>query len=77
MCIRDRAETWGIDGNESFSIELNNSLEPRGNVNVTIKKQDGSEISKKVLCRIDSPVEPDYYKDGGILRHVLRVKAFG
>jgi aconitate hydratase len=41
-------------------------------VRVTVEKSDGETVEFTTTCRIDSPVEVDYYRHGGILQYVLR-----
>lgn len=65
-------EELGLDGTETFHIELNDQLEPRQPVIVTARKSDGSEVHFTTVCRIDTPVEIKYYRNGGILHSVLR-----
>jgi aconitate hydratase len=65
-------ETLGLDGTEIFDISLSNDLKPRQAVEVTARKEDGTEIFFTALCRIDTPVEIEYYRNGGILHKVLR-----
>ena len=62
----------GLTGEESFSIELDNRLQPRSTLTMTVTKPDGSSSTIEVLCRIDTPVEVDYFRNGGILQTVLR-----
>ena len=68
--------TWqslGIDGSETIAIEgLSNDLQPRSRVEVTATKPDGTEIHFPATVRIDTPVEMQYYRNGGILPTVLR-----
>ena len=64
--------TLGLDGTETFDIALDDNLKPRQAVEVTAKKADGSQVFFTTLCRIDTPVEIDYYRNGGILHKVLR-----
>ena len=70
------AETLGLDGSELFDIELPDEIEPRGLVRVRATKTQGpdagSSIEFNTLCRIDTPVEVEYYRHGGILHSVLR-----
>ena len=68
----ESAASLGLTGQETFDIELTNSLEPREMVRVTAKKPDGTKIEFSCTCRIDTPVEVDYYRNGGILHTVLR-----
>ena len=67
-------ETWqslGLTGWESFDI-LTDSLKPRGQVSVKATAADGQVRQFDALVRIDTPVELDYYRNGGILPTVLR-----
>lgn len=66
------AESLGLQGNEQFDISLSDSLSPRQSLTVVAKRQDGSQQSFEVTCRIDTPVEVEYYRHGGILQMVLR-----
>jgi aconitate hydratase len=68
----ESAETLGLDGTETFSIPVTDDVTPRQTLTVTAKKTDGNETSFEVLVRIDTPVEVDYYRNGGILHNVLR-----
>lgn len=68
----DSAESLGLDGTESFSIAVDDQLKAQQELQVTAKKSDGSSVEFNVLCRIDTPVEVDYYRNGGILQTVLR-----
>jgi len=79
LCFRDgeSADTLGLDGTESFSIALDDSLQPRQTVTVVARHPAGKETSFDTLCRIDTPVEVDYYRNGGILHTVLRNMARG
>ena len=66
-------EGLGIAGNESFSIAVDDTLEPLQDVEVTVFGADGAKKKTfAVTCRIDTPVEVDYYRNGGILHTVLR-----
>ncbi len=69
-------ETWqslGLNGEESFDIpDLGNSIQPRSTLKVIAKRDDGSHVEFEVSVRIDTPVEVEYYKNGGILQKVLR-----
>ena len=66
-------QTLGLDGTETFNIpELGNDLKARTEVEVVANKPDGSEIRFTASVRIDTPVEIEYYRNGGILQKVLR-----
>jgi aconitate hydratase len=62
----------GLDGTETFDISLDDSLKPRQAVEVAATKADGTPVRFTALCRIDSPIEVEYYRNGGILHKVLR-----
>ncbi|MEW5986302.1 MAG: aconitate hydratase AcnA [Chloroflexota bacterium] len=67
------AASLGLDGNESYStVGLNDDLQPGQDVTVRAVKADGRLITFQTTCRIDTPVEVVYYKNGGILQTVLR-----
>jgi aconitate hydratase len=69
----DNPDTLGLDGSEFYStIGLNDDLSPGQEITIKATKQDGSEISFQTICRIDTPVEVEYYRNGGILQAVLR-----
>ncbi|MFT4059136.1 MAG: aconitate hydratase AcnA [Legionella sp.] len=61
-----------LKGNERISINLSDSLTPGAIVPVTIERANGKVEHIKVLCRIDTADELEYYKNGGILQYVLR-----
>lgn len=63
----------GLDGNETFDFpSLGDDLKPRSTIKVVATKQDGEKIEFDAVVRIDTPVEMDYYRNGGILQTVLR-----
>lgn len=67
------AETLGLDGTETFSLTgLSNDIKPRQEVNLEITRKDGSTETVPVIVRIDTPIEVEYYRHGGILPFVLR-----
>ena len=69
------ADSLGLDGTESFMIAIDESLQPRQMVEVTALHENGTTTSFETLCRIDTPVEVEYYRNGGILHTVLRKMA--
>ena len=71
------AASLGLDGTESFEIDLDDSLQPRQTVHVTATRADGTTVDFDTVCRADTPVEIDYLKNGGILHTVLRRMATG
>jgi len=65
-------KTLGLTGEEVFHIEGLRDLRPRQEVVVRAVRPDGSEFTFRTIARIDTPVEVEYYRNGGILQTVLR-----
>jgi aconitate hydratase len=65
-------KTLGLDGTETYTIEGLRDLRPRDHVTCTIVRAGGKTDSVRLLARIDTPVELDWYRHGGILPYVLR-----
>ncbi len=69
----DNSQTLGVKGDEEFEIVgLEAEIKPQQDVTLVIRRRDGSAQRVPVLLRIDTPIEVDYYKHGGILPYVLR-----
>ena len=68
----ESAESLGLDGTETFHIPVGDDLKPGQDVEVTATKEDGTDVRFTTICRLDTPVEVDYYRHGGILHYVLR-----
>jgi len=68
----DTPKSLGLTGTEIFDISIGNTVVPACDVTVTAKRDDGTTIEFATTCRLDTPVEIDYYKNGGILQTVLR-----
>lgn len=69
----ENQETLGLDGSESYDISgISEDLTPGKIVNVNATKPDGSQVAFKAKLRLDSGVDVEYYKHGGILNYVLR-----
>ena len=68
----DSVDTLGIKGDEQFDIAVPADIRPQQELKLVIRRKDGSVREVPVLCRIDTPIEVDYYKHGGILPFVLR-----
>jgi len=67
------AESLGLTGRETFDIlGLSDDIKPRQELTVKATKEDGTVITFNVIARLDTPVDVDYYKNGGILPTVLR-----
>ena len=65
--------TFGLTGREEYSIEgIAEGLTPRKRVTVRARRDDGTEAAFAAIARLDSPIEIDYYRHGGILQYVLR-----
>ena len=66
-------QTLGLDGTEVYAtVNLSDDLKPLQDVTVRAESADGRVITFETTCRIDTPVEIDYYRNGGILHTVLR-----
>jgi aconitate hydratase len=70
----ESAETFGLTGKETFTVQVDETVKPRDLVKVTVVFEDGTEKSFEVVARFDSEVEIEYYRHGGILPMVLRNK---
>jgi aconitate hydratase len=69
----DNAQRLGLTGNETFTITgIASDLTSGKEVDVIAKREDGSEINFKAIARLDSTIEIEYYRHGGILQYVLR-----
>lgn len=69
----ENAKTLGLDGSEEYEIiGIEEGLYPGKILTVRAKKPDGRVIEFKVKARLDTPIEVEYYRHGGILRYVLR-----
>ena len=62
-----------LTGDETISITgIENGITPRMDINMTITRKDGATETVKLMCRIDTLDEVEYYKNGGVLNYVLR-----
>ncbi|QBO59102.1 aconitate hydratase AcnA [Chryseobacterium salivictor] len=69
----DTAENLGLTGTEIFSIiGIASDIKPLKEIEITAKTENGSEIKFMVIARLDSLIEIEYYRNGGILQYVLR-----
>jgi aconitate hydratase len=67
------AQTLGLDGTETYDIVgLGEDLKPRQELTLRITRKAGSSTDVTVKVRIDTPIEVDYYRHGGILPFILR-----
>ncbi|MCU0765246.1 MAG: aconitate hydratase, partial [Burkholderiaceae bacterium] len=69
----DSAASLGIAGDETFDIMgLEREIKPQQDATLVIRRPDGSSRTVSLTLRIDTPIEVDYYRHGGILPFVLR-----
>jgi aconitate hydratase len=67
------AQTLNLDGSERFDLpEIDDSLRPRQETALVIHRQTGKSETVPVTVRVDTPIEVEYYRNGGILLYVLR-----
>jgi aconitate hydratase len=64
--------TLRLDGTETFDIEGIAAVRPRSELECTITRKNGSKEVVKLLCRIDTADEVEYYRNGGIMPYVIR-----
>ena len=62
----------GIQGDETFDIQIPEVLKPQQDITMVIRSKDGATRKVTLLSRIDTAIEVDYYRHGGILPFVLR-----
>ena len=68
-------QTWeslGLSGHESFDIPVDDNVKPSQEITVTATDENGKKTQFTATVRLDTPVEVDYYRNGGILQTVLR-----
>jgi aconitate hydratase len=68
----ENADSLGLDGTETYDIDVDDELRPRQDVRVKATRSDGSTVEFVATCRCDTPVEVEYLRNGGILHMVLR-----
>ncbi len=68
----EKLETFALDGTETYSIPVPDDLTPGQDVTVNVTKGDGEAVSFTVTCALNTPIEVEYYRHGGILNYVLR-----
>jgi aconitate hydratase len=68
----DSAASLGIKGDETFDIVGLDTLKPQQDIKLVITRKDGSRQEVNLLLRIDTAIEVDYFRHGGILPYVLR-----
>jgi aconitate hydratase len=68
----DTADTLGLTGKETYLVHVDDTLRPRQDIRVDVIDDKGQTRILMMTCRVDTPVEVDYYRNGGILQTVLR-----
>jgi len=71
----ESAQSLGLDGTEVFDIDVPEDLQPRQVIHVLARRDGGKVIEFDTICRVDTPVEVEYLRNGGILHTVLRKMA--
>ncbi|HUO47039.1 MAG TPA: aconitate hydratase AcnA [Acidimicrobiia bacterium] len=70
--LGESATSYGLDGTETFSIEVPDTLTPRHDLVVKAVRDSGEEVTITLVARVDTPIEVEYLRHGGILHFVLR-----
>ncbi|MBN1540852.1 aconitate hydratase, partial [candidate division KSB1 bacterium] len=68
----ETAQTLQLTGKESYTMEIDDNLQPRQTIRVRCISPNGRESGFDAICRIDTRIEIDYYRHGGILPAVVR-----
>jgi len=68
----ESAAALGLTGHETYTIYVDDSLQPRQDVQVDVTDTRCNVRTIALTCRADTPIEVDYYRNGGILQAVLR-----
>jgi len=66
------AASLGLDGTESYDVGLDDGLQPRSPIRIEARRADGTTVEFAATARVDTPVEVEYLRHGGILAMVLR-----
>jgi aconitate hydratase len=69
----ESADSLGLTGHEIFDLDgLDDAIQPQSRVAVRASRADGSTITFQTIARLNTPIEVEYYRHGGILHFVLR-----
>jgi aconitate hydratase len=69
----ETARTYGLTGYETYDIKgVTKDLRPGKDIPVSVTRNEGDNFTFNATCRLDSPIEVEYYRNGGILQTVLR-----
>jgi aconitate hydratase len=71
----DDVDTLGLDGTEAFDIALKDDLAPRQPIQIIATHPQGKVTEFTAIARVDTPIEVEYLRNGGILHYVLRQMA--
>jgi aconitate hydratase len=71
----ESAATYALDGTETYDLDLADDLTPRQELTVRATRMNGPVIDIPVIARVDTPIEVEYLRHGGILHYVLRQMA--
>jgi aconitate hydratase A / 2-methylisocitrate dehydratase len=71
------AEALGLDGTETYDIAIDDELTPHQMISIEATGADGSVTEFEAIARVDTPIEVEYLRNGGILHFVLRRMASG
>lgn len=66
-----------LNGSERYSLTVPKKITPRMPMILRAERTDGSTLDIPVICRLDSPIEISYFRNGGILHYVLRKMLYG
>jgi aconitate hydratase len=69
------ADSLGLDGSEYFDLPIDDAVEPLQWLDITATGQDGRQTTFRAQIRLDTPVDVEYYRNGGILHTVIRKMA--
>jgi aconitate hydratase len=69
------ADSLGLNGRETFSIDVSDDLAPKDRLSVVATAEDGTTTEFEAIARVDTPIEVHYLRNGGILHYVLRQMA--
>jgi aconitate hydratase len=73
--VFEEGQSWqslGLTGHETFAIDIDDSVTPKQKLMVRATAPDGSVKTFTAIARLDTQIEVDYYRNGGILQAVLR-----
>ena len=73
----ENAKSLGLDGTEVYDLLDISELQPAGELKIVAQKEDGSEKTFQVIARLNSFIEVEYFRNGGILHRFLREKIKG